>query len=52
MSVEARPITCFECGREGDGAFGWEGHLCDLDDDGEDEVAFFCPACAEREFRD
>lgn len=28
----------------------WQGHLVDLDDDGEDEVAFYCPACAEREF--
>ena len=29
---------------------GWEGHLVDLDDDGEDEVAFYCPDCAGREF--
>jgi hypothetical protein len=25
--------------------------VIDLDGDGEDEVAFFCPACVEREFR-
>ena len=35
---------------EGD-AEGWEAHLADLDDDGQDEVVFYCPVCAEREFR-
>jgi len=44
-------LLCTECGRFGAVAeHGWEGHLVDLDDDGEDEVAFFCPACAAREF--
>jgi hypothetical protein len=38
-----------ECSSD-DPADGWEGHLVDLDDDGEDEVAFFCPRCAAREF--
>ena len=37
-------ITCVECGREcGDNAGGWQGHLADLDDDGDDEVVLFCP---------
>ena len=31
-------------------AQGWEAHLADLDDDGQDEVVFYCPVCAEREF--
>jgi hypothetical protein len=44
-------LVCCECGRASCGAtIGWEGHLVDLDDDGQDEVAFFCSACAEREF--
>jgi hypothetical protein len=44
-------IICVECNSEAaEGERGWEGHLVDLDDDGEDEVVFFCPACAAREF--
>jgi hypothetical protein len=44
-------LICVECGCESRGAEqGWQGHVVDLDDDGEDEVAFFCPGCAEREF--
>jgi len=44
-------LRCEECGRvEADREPGWEGHLVDRDDDGEDEVVFFCPRCAEREF--
>ena len=33
-------------------AFGATAPSClaDLDDDGQDEVVFYCPACAEREF--
>lgn len=43
--------VCEECGRAiSDGERGWQGYLVDLDDDGEDEVLFFCPRCAEREF--
>jgi hypothetical protein len=43
-------ICCdFERGSVG-AAAGWQGHLVDLDDDGRDEVVFFCPACAAREF--
>jgi predicted RNA-binding Zn-ribbon protein involved in translation (DUF1610 family) len=44
-------MRCEECGQEATGrAQGWEGLLVDLDDDGQDEVVFFCPTCAEREF--
>jgi hypothetical protein len=44
-------LTCTECGRRSGGeARGWQGYLVDLDDDGEDEVVFYCPACAAREF--
>jgi hypothetical protein len=44
-------LVCCECERTSSGAAsGWEGHLVDLDDDGQDEVAFFCAGCAEREF--
>ena len=43
-------MTCEECGQEATGrAEGWEALLVDLDD-GEDEVFFYCPVCAEREF--
>jgi predicted RNA-binding Zn-ribbon protein involved in translation (DUF1610 family) len=43
--------VCEECGRAiAKGQRGWLGYLVDLDDDGEDEVLFFCPRCAEREF--
>ena len=46
-----RAPVCEECGRvNSDGERGWQGHLVDLDDDGDDEVLFFCPRCAEREF--
>ncbi|MGZ4392881.1 MAG: hypothetical protein ACXVRK_12295 [Gaiellaceae bacterium] len=44
-------LVCIECEREGcDGERGWAGYLVVLDDDGEDEVAIFCPDCAAREF--
>ena len=44
-------LLCCDCERRAVGtAAGWLGHLVDLDDDGRDEVAFFCPACAAREF--
>ena len=43
-------MTCEECGQEAEGrAEAWEAHLSDLDDDGQDEVVFYCQACAERE---
>jgi len=34
----------------GDRAEGRETLPVDLDDDGHDEVVFFCPVCADREF--
>jgi hypothetical protein len=44
-------LLCTECGQKSWGSErGWQGHLVDLDDDAEDEVAFFCPVCAAREF--
>jgi hypothetical protein len=48
--IRTTPV-CEECGRPlSDGEPGWQAHLADLDDDGQDEVASFCPQCAEREF--
>jgi len=44
-------LICAECGRHDDERVrGWQGHLVDLDDDGHDEVVFFCPRCVAREF--
>jgi hypothetical protein len=44
-------MRCEECGIDADdGARGWRAYLVDLYDDGEDDLAFYCPACAEREF--
>jgi hypothetical protein len=44
-------LICSECERMSDAeANGWQAHLVDLNEDGEDEVAFFCPNCAAREF--
>jgi hypothetical protein len=44
-------LCCVECGRRCDASVrGWRGYLVDLNDDGEDEVVFFCPRCAAREF--
>jgi hypothetical protein len=41
-------ITCEECRRPWlDRERGWQAHRVDLD-----EVAFYCPKCAEREFGD
>jgi hypothetical protein len=48
--VSARLICC-ECQqRSAATAIGWQGYVVDLDDDGQDEVVFFCPGCAAREF--
>jgi hypothetical protein len=45
-----RSLVCVECEREADeDAVGWRGYLVDSDE-GEDEVVFFCPLCAAREF--
>ncbi len=44
-------LVCCECERHAAGrATAWQGHLVDVDDDGHDEVVFFCPGCAAREF--
>jgi hypothetical protein len=53
LSVARAKLECVECGRQSDPkARGWQGHLVECDDDGEDEVVFFCPLCALREFGD
>jgi RNA polymerase subunit RPABC4/transcription elongation factor Spt4 len=52
-SVTPADLACVECGRRSDAeARGWHGYLVDTDDDGADEVVFFCPRCADREFGD
>lgn len=44
-------LICEECGRHAtELAEGWRGYLIDLDEDGEDEVGFFCPTCVAHEF--
>ena len=46
-------VRCQECGVEAEqDAQGWEAHLADLDDDGQDEVVLYCPVCAEYEFHE
>ena len=51
--LDVRPVElfCEECRARSDArALGWRGYLVDRDDDGEDEVVFYCPRCAAREF--
>ena len=49
--MRAAELVCIECGkRSGAAAHGWRGYLVDVDDDGEDEVVFYCQRCAAREF--
>jgi len=44
-------LVCVECEqRSAACAEGWQAHLVDLDDDGADEVVFYCAGCAAREF--
>jgi hypothetical protein len=44
-------LICSECASFAAGqAHGWQAHLVDLDEDGEDEIAFFCPSCAACDF--
>ena len=44
-------LVCEECRRvSASGERGWQALRVDLDDDGHDEVVFYCPACAAREF--
>jgi hypothetical protein len=42
------PINCEECRRAWlDDERGWQAHVVDID-----EIALYCPQCAEREFGD
>jgi hypothetical protein len=51
MRRAATPIRCIECGGESDElATGWRAYIVPDEDENEDEVAFYCPECAEREF--
>jgi hypothetical protein len=52
VSVPPAELVCVECRRRADPqARGWQAHLVESDaDDDEDELVFFCPACAAREF--
>jgi hypothetical protein len=54
VSVPPAELVCVECRRRADPqARGWQAHLVESDDhEDEDEVVFFCPACAAREFGD
>ena len=46
-------LICVECEANPDrSAEGWEAHLLSADDDVPDEVLFYCPRCAQREFHD
>jgi len=51
LNVPLVELVCEECRARSDArALGWRGYLVDRDDDGEDEVVFYCPRCAGREF--
>jgi hypothetical protein len=46
-------LVCVECKASSDAsARGWRAYVVEVDDDGEeeDEVVFYCPRCAVREF--
>ncbi|MBA3843559.1 MAG: hypothetical protein H0X39_13280 [Actinobacteria bacterium] len=44
-------LTCAECNQVSDKrALDWRGYTVEADEGGE-EVVFFCPLCAEREFQ-
>ena len=50
-SVASAELFCAECGRCAEAeAQGWRAYLVDADDYEGDEVLFFCPMCAAREF--
>jgi predicted RNA-binding Zn-ribbon protein involved in translation (DUF1610 family) len=50
LRMRAVALVCAECGGiSGPSARGWQGYLVDAEDDGGDEVVFYCPDCA-REF--
>jgi hypothetical protein len=53
IEAAATSLICAECNRRSPGeADGWEGHLVDGEgeSDLQEEVAFFCRECVEREF--
>ena len=51
MSVASVALFCAECRRRADAeALGWRAYLVDADDYDRDDVLFFCPTCAAREF--
>jgi hypothetical protein len=52
VSVPSAELVCVECRRRADAqARRWQAHLLESDDnEDEDELVFFCPACAAREF--
>ena len=54
VRVYLAELVCVECRRRADPqARGWQAHLVGSDaDEDEDEVVYFCPACAAREFGD
>lgn len=46
-------LACEECDATATAsatAFGWEAHLADVEEDGQDDVVVYCPRCAFREF--
>jgi hypothetical protein len=44
-------LVCEECRRVSvSRERGWQAHRADLDGDGHDELVFYCPSCAAREF--
>jgi ribosomal protein L44E len=44
-------LRCVECGAVATGrADGWRAYRVDLEEEDEPEVAFYCRACAKREF--
>jgi hypothetical protein len=52
-------LVCTECGRTSEDGEGWRAELAvkwrdedELDEEGLDEVAVFCPRCWSREFGD
>jgi len=49
--MTATTLVCVECSERADReARDWEAHLCDLDDDGDNDLLVYCPDCAAREF--
>jgi hypothetical protein len=51
VQLKTYEMRCSECGAVAtDDARGWQAHIADLDDDGDDDVALFCQRCADREF--